>query len=90
MYHKDKGAKLFDNANDATQAEKDGWVDSPAKFEQDKPSLDDVLLSLDHEDDAHWTKDGKPDLNVIKEKLGEYVSRGDMDKQYPDFIRAAE
>lgn len=43
-----------------------------------------ALDSLDHGDDAHWTKSGLPDLNAIKEKCGFAVKRGELPK---DFVR---
>ena len=52
--------------------------------EGEKLSLDDALLKLDHEDDAHWTKSGLPDLNVLKELTGRPVKRDEVPE---DFIR---
>ena len=46
----------------------------------EKMNLEDALMSLDNSDDAHWTKDGKPNLNVIKEKVGKVVSRKEADE----------
>lgn len=39
------------------------------------PTLVEVLMSLNHNDDTHWTKAGLPDLNVVKENFGRYCSR---------------
>lgn len=38
-----------------------------------------VADTLNHGDDAHWNKDGEPDLNVLTEKLGRRVSREQVD-----------
>lgn len=46
-----------------------------------------AVKSLNQEDDAHWTKEGKPNLNVLKETLGKYVSRGDVDEATDSYIR---
>lgn len=50
-------------------------------------TLEDAIKSLDPEDDAHWTKSGLPDLNVLKEKTGEAVRRNDVEDVAPDFTR---
>ena len=42
--------------------------------------LPDAILALNPTDDAHWTQNGdQPNLNVLKERLGRHVSRGDAD-----------
>ena len=35
----------------------------------------DALKALNHNEDAHWTKDGKPDLNAVTEKTGRRITR---------------
>lgn len=49
--------------------------------EDDEGGLDvvDIVAQLNPSDDAHWTKDGKPDLNVLKEALNRYVSRKEVE-----------
>ncbi len=39
--------------------------------------LSEALASLSCEDDAHWTKSGKPNLNVLKEMVGRPVKRSE-------------
>ncbi len=39
--------------------------------------LSEALASLNCEDGAHWTKSGKPDLNVLKEMVGRTVRRSE-------------
>ena len=50
-------------------------------------SLEDALKSLDHGDSAHWTKDGLPNLNVIKELTGKQYKRAEVEKAAPDLVR---
>ena len=54
------------------------------------PNLLDILQSLDHDDDGHWTKAGLPDLNMVKEKMGRYVSRSQVEEAIPGFRRKDE
>lgn len=46
-----------------------------------------ALNMLRPEDDAHWNKDGKPNLNVLKEYAGTPVSKKDLEAYAPGFIR---
>tara|TARA_Y100000310_G_scaffold334209_2_gene413396 strand:- start:344 stop:838 length:495 start_codon:yes stop_codon:yes gene_type:complete len=59
--------------------------DTPA--DERPPSLTEVIMSLDHSDDTEWTKGGLPDLNVVKERYGKYVSRQQVTDAVPDFKR---
>ena len=52
--------------------------------------LIDMLNSLDHSEDAAWTKGGLPDLNYLKEALGRYVKRDAVDVAMPGFTRKEE
>lgn len=47
----------------------------------------DALATMNHKDDAHWTKQGEPDLNVLKEKLGFAIQRGEVKEYAPEFVR---
>jgi hypothetical protein len=53
-------------------------------------TLEEVLLGLDNNDDAHWIKTGFPDLNNVKEKYGKYVSRGTLTDKFPQIVRYRE
>lgn len=55
--------------------------------EAEKLGLEDAIKALDPADDAHWTKSGLPDLNVLKELTGEAVKRQDVEDVAPDFTR---
>lgn len=35
----------------------------------------DAALTLDHDEDAHWTKDGLPNVNVLAEKVSAHLTR---------------
>lgn len=55
-----------------------------------KPSVDDIkaaLDTLDHADDSHWTKAGKPAMAAVEELLGANVSAKDVEAAYPGFVR---
>lgn len=55
----------------------------------DKISL--VLESLDHQDDNHWTKDGKPLMSYIEDLVGsEDIKRSDVDSVKPGFVRITD
>jgi len=58
------------------------------KVDDDRPqTLQEVILSLRHDDDSHWTKGGLPDLNNIKEQFGKYRSRQQVTDAVPDYTR---
>lgn len=46
-----------------------------------------ALKALDPAIDAHWTEDGQPDLNALKEMVGKRVTRKAVDKLAPDLTR---
>ena len=46
-----------------------------------------ALGKLDPGTDAHWTKGGLPDLNAMRELVGEYVSREACTNARPGFTR---
>ena len=50
-------------------------------------SLNNALGRLDPLDDAHWTKAGAPDLNVLKEYMGQKVTRKDVKNARSKFDR---
>lgn len=52
-----------------------------------KMNLEDAIESLNPDDDAHWTKAGLPDLNVLKELTGEEIKRKDVDQVAPNYTR---
>jgi len=46
------------------------------------------LSKLDHENDAHWTKAGKPDIAAVCEASGlDELKRADIEKVAPDYER---
>lgn len=47
----------------------------------------DVLKGLDVDNVNHWTSDGQPRLDVIKELVGEDISRADIKEIAPKFCR---
>jgi hypothetical protein len=53
----------------------------------DALTLIDILGTLDHDQPSHWNKSGKPDLNHLKELMGRYVSRREVDETSPDLVR---
>jgi hypothetical protein len=61
---------------------------TPEKVDDERPkTLQEVILSLSHDDDSHWTKGGLPDLNNIKEQFGKYRSRQQVTDAVPDYVR---
>jgi hypothetical protein len=59
------------------------------KAEKKKLSLDDAVAQLNPEDDAHWTKGGLMNANVLTELTGEKQSRTAIDEAYPEHTREA-
>lgn len=55
--------------------------------ESEALTLEDALKRLDPDDDAHWTKTGLPDCNVLKELTGTAVTRQEVNDVAPDFNR---
>lgn len=77
-------------ADDHKDPEPEDDSDGEEGGEDDAPIEDrilDVLDGLDPADDAHWTKDGLPNVNVVTEALGEAVTRKQIDEVAPDFKR---
>lgn len=50
--------------------------------EENETDIDIAMRKLDHGDDAHWTKDGKPNLNVVSEYCGRRVKREEIPEIY--------
>lgn len=50
-------------------------------------SINDALEELDSENDAHWTADGDPKLDVISGLVGAKVSRKEVKEAAPHFTR---
>lgn len=48
-----------------------------------------TLKLLDPSDDAHWTKDGSPNINVLVETLGFKMTKAELTALAPDFKRPA-
>lgn len=46
------------------------------------PEIHDAIMTLDPMDDAHWTKEGLPNLDVLSEKLGQRILR----RECPDLM----
>ena len=56
----------------------DNGQNHPANSDDDKAHVEDIkraVENLDPANDAHWTEDGKPDLNVLSDNLNRRVSR---------------
>ena len=51
--------------------------------------ISDALGKLDHENDGHWTKGGKPDLDTLKAAVGFDVTRGEVEASFSEFLRNA-
>lgn len=51
--------------------------------------IKDALSKLDASDDAHWTNDGAPRLDVLKKFLGVAATRDEVNKAAPGFNRDA-
>lgn len=47
-----------------------------------------ALQTMNHEDDAQWTGDGLPALAVVRELVGEKVTRKQVTEADPNFSRA--
>ena len=56
----------------------------------EKLSLEDALNFLKHSDKAYWTKDGKPNLNVLKELTGRAVKRDEVPENFVQDEEKAE
>lgn len=62
-------------------------VEGGGEKEPETLTLEAAIKTLDPDDDAHWTKSGLPDLNVLKELTGDAVKRQDVEDVAPDFTR---
>ena len=79
---------VYDSKGDKPEESAPKMGTTSEKVDDDRPqTLQEVILSLRHDDDAHWTKGGLPDLNVIKEKFGKYRSRQQVTDAVPDYTR---
>jgi len=95
----DQGAKMTDEGRakvgfpDKSEPDLfDEPQEAPAQISGDAPgppeTLVDIIYALNGSDDSHWTKGGLPDLNVLKERTGRYVSRGEVKETAPGFRRS--
>lgn len=55
----------------------------------EKMKLSQALAALDPAIDAHWTQDGQPDLNAIKEMTGKSYKRAVIKMNAPLLTRTA-
>jgi|TARA_R100000750_G_scaffold52184_1_gene37366 hypothetical protein len=63
-------------------------IEAPiAGGDQRTPTLSEVLMSLDHNNDAHWTRTNLPELNIVKDKFGRYCSRQTITEAIDGFKR---
>ena len=83
-----KGHDDQEGGEDA-QDDQEGKETPPAELTptQKAKAILDALATLRHEDDAHWTQGGEPDLNVMKERLGFPVKRVEIKEVAPEFVR---
>lgn len=78
-------APVEDDEDDET--EDDDGPDAELSDAEKAQAITDALDTLNAEDDAHWTKKGLPDVNVVQEILGFDVTRAAIESVAPDFIR---
>lgn len=52
--------------------------------------IGEAVSNLNPDDDAHWTKSGLPDLNVLSEAVGFRVSRKNLEDLDPALTRETE
>lgn len=76
--------ELWDNdqADQKKEPSQSASDDGLGGEDESKLSLDDALEKLNHDDDAHWTKSGMPDLNVLKEFTGRAVKRSEVPEDF--------
>jgi len=72
-------AKLLVNSGVAEFTENKTDTPPAAAPIETKMTLEEALESLNHDDDAHWTQNGLPDLNVIKELTGKQPKRSEIE-----------
>jgi hypothetical protein len=46
-----------------------------------------ALSKLDPSNDSHWTEDGKPDLQAVRQRMGSYVPRNILNAVAPNMVR---
>lgn len=61
---------------------------TPQAVVEDKPTLAEAIGLLDPEDDAHWTSNNLPAIDVLEQLTGAKVSRADVNAVAEDFTRA--
>ena len=55
--------------------------------EIDALTLEDAIFTLDHNEVSHWNQSGKPDLNHLREVMGHYISRPQVEAAAPGLVR---
>lgn len=58
-----------------------------ANTDEKTTAIINALQALDHDNDDHWTDNGLPQVEVIKEIVKGKVSRGEINAAYPGFVR---
>ncbi len=72
-----------------SEAEADLFEDTAAEVIEPPAGLQDVLAGLDAQNKDQWTIDGLVKLAVVRERLGQDVTRTEIDTAWPGFCRAA-
>lgn len=83
------GKQKDEDPNDDGEGGEDETKVNPADLTptQKAKAITDALAKLKHDDDAHWTQGGEPNLNVLKELIGFAVKRVDVKEVAPEFVR---
>lgn len=82
---KERGEELpeREEEDDSFKGTGDANVDGSVK---DKKIIE-AANSLEHDEDAHWTQKGLPDVTVIIEKTGFKVTRAEVTALLPELVR---
>jgi len=83
------GKPLSGKATPAADASTDAANDKKASDYNDEEltNLIGAQFAEFKHDDAHFTKQGKPNLNVLSEMLGFTVDRETVDRLFPNYVR---
>lgn len=78
------------NESDFDPAVHERHEDSPVFEDASAEEIVAAIAELDAKDDAHWTKGGLPDVNVLAKAIGKRLTRAAVDAAAPEAKRPVE
>ncbi len=89
LYHREHGARIFQSEEELEQAQENGWVDTPARFDNpeaeggdsDEDLTDEEILKAVAKaaEEGPFTADGRPTVEAVEKILGRNITAEQRD-----------